>query len=321
MKKWTKFLLLGALTLSLAACGNDSSNPTTTSGSGVNSEQATGAISITDYVGNVHNFDQPPATIASLSPGDMDILLNLGANVTGRPTISYETTDEVMAIQEIGNPHEPSVEQIVALNPEVLVVPSSFKKFASTIESTGTEVVYSEANSIDEIKQSIEMFGTLYEAEDKAQQFIEEIDTKVKEASENATGVKTLLIYGAPGTYLTALNSSLSGDILNKAGGYNIANNFPESEKYPNYANLSVEKIVQAEPDVVMILTHSDPDAVVAGFKKQMETSSGWENLDAVKNDRIYILPADLFGNNPGTRITEALDYMINTLDEINAVK
>ena len=321
MKKWSKLLLVGALTLSLAACGSNDASNTTAGEKNTVQTSAVGAISITDYAGNVHNFEEVPKSIAALSPGDMDILINLGANVTGRPTISYDAPEEVMTIQEIGNPHDPSIEQIVALRSEVLIAPANFKQFAGTIESTGTKVIYSEANSIDEIKQAIEMYGTLFEKTEAAQGYIDDIEAKVEEATQNSTGVKALLVYGAPGTYLTALDSSLSGDILNKAGGYNVANNFPESQKYPNYANLSVEKIVESEPDVVMILTHSDPEAVIAGFKKQMEASSGWKNLKAVKEDRIYILPADLFGNNPGTRITEALDYMVETLNEINTAK
>ena len=317
MKKWSRFLVIGALTLSLAACG---SNNTTTNNNN-STASATGAISITDVNGTVHNFDAAPESIAALSPGDMDILIELGANVTGRPTISYDMPEEVKAIQEIGNPHDPSIEQIVKVGPEVLIAPVNFKQFAGTIESTGTKVVYREANSIDDIKQSIDMYGTMFEKETEAKEMKAEIDAAIEQASTNATGVKTLLVYGAPGTYLTALDSSLSGDILNKAGGYNVANNFPESEKYPNYANLSVEKIVESEPDVVMILTHADPESVIAGFKKQMETSSGWKNLKAVKEDRIFVLPADLFGNNPGTRVTEAVEYMVEKLDEIATAK
>ena len=39
-----------------------------------------------------------------------------------------------------------------------------------------------------------------------------------------------------------------------------------------------------------------------------MDTSSDWVKLSAEKNDLIYVLRADLFGNTPGTHITEAFD-------------
>ena len=36
---------------------------------------------------------------------------------------------------------------------------------------------------------------------------------------EKKSDAKALLVYGAPGTYLAALPTSLSGDILEKTGG------------------------------------------------------------------------------------------------------
>lgn len=322
MRKFARLLLVGALTFSLAACGveSDSTGQQDTS-ENIEEAQTTeveaenAPITITDALGNTHTFDTPPASIAALSPGEMDILLALGANVTGRPSLSYEVAAEVEAIQDIGNPHEPSFEQIAVINPEVLVVPPNFQQFAANIEGQGTKIVYSNANSIEEIKQSVDMFGTLFNAEEKAAEINETITAKVKEAQSKSSDVNALLIYGAPGTYLVALDTALAGDILAKSGGHNIASDFPATEKYPTYASLSVEKIVQANPDVVMILTHANPEAVIDGFNKQMNQDAGWKNLDAVKNKRIYILPADLFGNNPGTRITEAIDYMIETLE------
>lgn len=323
MRKFARMLLVGALTLSLAACGGES-NSTEQQDTSEKTEVAQAAeeaeitpITITDALGNIHTFDAPPASIAALSPGEMDILLALGANVTGRPTLSYEVSAKVEAIQEIGNPHEPSFEQIAVVNPEVLVVPPSFQQFAANIEGQGTKIVYTNANSIEELQQSVEMFGTLFNAEDKATEINETITAKIEEAQGKSSDVNALLIYGAPGTYLVALDTALAGDILAKSGGNNIASEFPATEKYPTYASLSVEKIVQANPDVVMILTHANPEAVIDGFNKQMEQDAGWKNLDAVKNDRIYILPADLFGNNPGTRITESIDYMIETLQSV----
>ena len=324
MRKFARMLLVGALTLSLAPCGGNDSTEQQDTAEKTEQTQAAGEeateatpITITDALGNTHTFEEPPASIAALSPGEMDILLALGANVTGRPTLSYEVSADVEAIQDIGNPHEPSFEQIAVVNPEVLVVPPSFQQFAANIEGQGTKIVYTNANSIDEIKQTIDMFGTLFKAEDKAAELNETITAKIEEAQSKSSDVNALLIYGAPGTYLVALDTALAGDILAKSGGNNIASDFPATEKYPTYASLSVEKIVQANPDVIMILTHANPEAVIDGFNQQMNQDAGWKNLDAVKNDRIYILPADLFGNNPGTRITESIDYMIETLESV----
>lgn len=74
-----------------------------------------------------------------------------------------------------------------------------------------------------------------------------------------------MLVYGAPGTYLAALPSSLSGDLLEAACGKNIAADFPQEEKYPQYAGLSSEKIVERNPEVIMLITHGGGKIIFKG--------------------------------------------------------
>lgn len=320
MKKIAFYIVALFGLLSLVACNTDDAAGEKKEDNAKQVEAATGdksaVIEFTDAIGNTITFDAPPATIATLNPGELDILLKLGANVVGRSEMSGELSEEVASIPELGNVHNPSFEQIAAVNPDVLIVPPSFMQYASNIEGQGTKVIYSNADSIDEILDSVTMIGQLLQKEDEAAAINKTIEEKI--ASIHAkSGVRTLLVYGAPGTYLAALNNSLSGDILMKSGGENIAADFKAEDKYPQYASLSPELIMERDPEVIMLLTHSDPKAVKAGFEKQMSDSAAWSGLDAVKNDRVYILPAELFGNNPGTKIIDALDYMITTLDEV----
>lgn len=316
MKKF-KFLLVGALALSLAACGEESKKAdVNASADQVDIEQQTletvGALTLIDDLGNKHEFEATPGSVATLNPGMMDILLELGANVTGRPTITSDRGAEVESIQEIGNPHEPSFEQIAALNAEILIVPPSFQQFATTVEATGTKIVYSNMNSVDDIKKTIKKYGALFNNTATAKKLVTQIDEKIAEGTTGST-LDALIVYGAPGTYLAALDNSLYGDILNKAGGKNIAADLPATDKYPTYANLSVEKIVERNPKVIMLITHAKPEAVKEGFEKQLKENAAWKNLDAVKNDQIIILPAELF-DNPGTQVVEAIDYMRGVL-------
>ncbi|MGQ0417302.1 ABC transporter substrate-binding protein, partial [Bacillus sp. HC-TM] len=134
---------------------------------------------------------------------------------------------------------------------------------------------------------------------------------------EKKSNVKALLVYGAPGTYLAALPTSLSGDILEKTGGKNIASDFPETKEYPQYAQLSVERIIEANPDVIYLITHGDPKSVKKAFEGEMMKNEAWKNLEAVKQNRVVILPPDLFGSNPGTKVTEAMDFMYKSIQDV----
>ncbi|MER2105993.1 MAG: ABC transporter substrate-binding protein [Solibacillus sp.] len=310
MKKW-HFLIASALTLSLVACGEQGQSTDEQVQVVVADESVQTGVKFVDALGKEHAFATVPKSIATLNPGIMDILVELGANVTGRPTIHEGMSAEVEAIQEIGNPHEPSIEQIVLLNPEVIIVPPSFQQFASTIEATGVKVVYENMDSIDTIKETITRYGEVFDNVAKAETLNTEIDEAVAKKTESTK--RALIVYGAPGTYLAALDTSLYGNILAAAGGLNIASDLPALDKYPTFANLSAEKIVEGNPEIIMLITHSNPEQVREGFEKQMNENAAWKNLDAVKNDRIIILPAHLF-DNPGTQVVEALDYMRDLL-------
>lgn len=312
MKKW-QLLVAGAFALTLVACSD--TQEATEKEEVVQVEAGIGgasAVKLVDALGKAHEFATAPTSIATLNPGMMDILVELGANVTGRPTIHAEMAADIQAIQEIGNPHEPSIEQIVRLNPEVLIVPPNFQQFAPTIEATGIKVIYENMDSIDGIQETITRYGEVFANTAKAEALNAEIDEAMDKST--ASTKHALIVYGAPGTYLAALSTSLYGNILEAAGGHNIATDLPALDKYPTFANLSAEKIVEGNPQLIMLITHSDPEAVREGFHKQMNENAAWKHLDAVKNDQIIILPSQLF-DNPGTQIVEALDYMRGLLE------
>lgn len=270
-------------------------------------------IEVEDASGKKLAFESTPESIAVLNSGDLDILQALDVNITGRPTANGPVDSEIEPIVEIGNPHQPNFEKISEVNPDVLAASLSFKQYEENIQKQGTEVVYTQANSVADITRTIEMFGEIFDKEKESSEIIQEIEETVN-AIEKASPVKTLLVYGAPGTYLAALPNSLSGDLLEKAGGENIASDFPKEDNYPQYATLSVEKIVERNPEVVMLITHGEPEAVKEAFEKEMKENAGWKNLDAVKNGNVVVLPSHLFGTNPGTKVTEALQVMKESL-------
>lgn len=333
MKNYIVALVLSVCVTVLAACGGVDSRDggavkeaAATEKEGTETSQSDNLneneeIEITDATGQKITFEQVPASIATLSSGDLDMLLALDANVVGRPSSQGETADELKNIQEIGNPHQPNFEKIAEVHPEVLIASPSFKQYAANLEAQGTKVVYTQANSVEDILQTIDMFGTMLGKSEEALKVItglnEQLDALA--GAEGESGVKTLLVYGAPGSYLVALPNSLSGDLLERAGGENIASDFPQEEKYPQYASLSTEKIIERNPEAVMLITHGDPEAVKKAFEGEMEKNPAWKNLDAVKNGKVTVLPSHLFGTNPGTKVADALQVMNDSLKEVKS--
>lgn len=296
------------------------SDPTETESMSDTTDVETGSsITITDFSGRTLQFDKPPERIVALGNGEIDIIYALGGEVVGRPSGESVAKDAIDAI-EVGSTHSIDLEKITSLQPDVVLGNDPMnQKDIQPIHSIGAEIILTSANSVDDIKKQISLFGTLLQNEEEAESIIEGINAKIYELENKPFNDKprVLLIYGAPGTNMAALSNSLGGNILELAGGENIASDFPSLEMYPQYAQLNTERIIEANPELILLMTHGNPEEVKESFIQDMQNNAGWPELDAVKNDQFHILPSDLFGTNPGTRITEALDYMYDLLEDV----
>lgn len=300
-----------ALVITCCACGAAASTTSTHAG-----EQS--ALSVTDFTGRSIGFSHTPERIVALGNGEADIIYSLGGNLVGRPTSDLPSSlDGIRDVKQIGTAHEVDLEQITLLHPDVVLGNDPMNaKDIPTIEGIGSKMLLSSANSVEEITKQIELFGSMLQKQDRATELIDQINSQLAEYKQSVqpNGPKVLLVYGAPGTFMAALPTSLGGNILELAGGTNIAANFPRLQSYPQYAQLSNERIVEANPQHIFIMTHGNADEVKASFLKEMQENATWNSIDAVKQGHVEILPNDLFGSNPGTRVMEALKLMHDKL-------
>lgn len=276
---------------------------------------------ITDFADQTITFDATPKRIAALSNGDMDIIYALGGEVVGRPN-GKTVIEAAEKTEQIGSTHEIDLEKLTLVQPDIVLGNSKLNtQHVPIIQGLGAQMVLTNANSVKDIHSQIELFGEMLQKQTEADNIISSIQKKVDDIKSKAPidKVRALLVYGAPGTYMAALPNSLSGDLLEIAGGQNIASDFPSLETYPQYAQLNVEQIVKANPQYILIMSHGgNSDEIKKGFMKEMEQNPAWNKIDAVKEGHIEVLPSDLFGTNPGTRVIEALDLLVTIFEVVN---
>lgn len=308
---WTALIL--AVSLALAGCGEQPQQTATTAAAGQDK------LVVTDFAGREVALAGVPKRIVTLGNGETDIVYALGGQVAGRPDsdvpLPYEGAEQAA---RIGTAHEVDLERIALLRPDVVLGNDPMNvKDIPTLEGIGAKMVLTSANSIDEIERQIALIGRLLERSERADELIAGIEKERKSLASKAKEgrPRALLVYGAPGTFMAALPTSLGGDLLEAAGGYNIASDYPRLQSYPQYAQLNAERIVEADPEVIFIMTHANPAEVADSFVAEMRKNAAWNSVAAVRADRVEVLPADLFGTNPGTRVVDALELLRGKLD------
>ncbi|MCL6587439.1 ABC transporter substrate-binding protein [Anoxybacillus sp. J5B_2022] len=286
--------------------------------SSVPTEAAGKGLTVKDLAGRTVTFDKTPKRVVVLSPGDLNTLQALGVTIVGRPTSMAPVDSNLKDIPQVGNIHQPNFEKIVSVKPDVVIAGTAFQAHIEKAQSLGLKVIITSGSSIDDIKSSISLLGKLFDKAQKAKVLIGKIDSKVKKYSKVKTKVRAVILFGSGSSSLVALPTSFSGDVLKKAGGENIAASFSQIKDFPGYANLSTERIITSNPDVIFIITHANPAETKKAMIKLMSTSS-WRNLKAVKNKSVVFLPSELFAASPGAKIGDALDYMNKELLKVKA--
>src|SRR5690625_7583692 len=95
---------------------------------------------------------------------------------------------------------------------------------------------------------------------------------------------------------MVALPTSLTGNMLEAVGGYNIAKDYPKLERFPQYAQLDTEKILEADPKLILLITPGDSEKAKESLSKEMEKNPTWKSVAAVESGNIVALTNELFG-------------------------
>lgn len=284
-------------------------------------EENVAPVMVTDLAGKTVEFTETPERIIAFSTGEMSIIQALDGNIVGRPTAQGEVEEKLKDIPEVGSTNEINIEKVAALSPDLVIAHRQLNaKDIPALEQLGVKVLQTGATSLDEINQSIELLGKVMNKNTEAEQLIQEINNKIKELSSASNKeIRSLIIFGVPGNWMVALPNSLSGNFLEAVGGYNIAKDYPKLEKFPQYAQLNIERIVESNPDIIFLITPGSPEAAKTSFTAEMEKNPSWKSIAAVKNEHFITLPNSLFGSNPGAKVIESLNYLHKEIQSIIA--
>ncbi|HIX84544.1 MAG TPA: ABC transporter substrate-binding protein [Candidatus Megamonas gallistercoris] len=291
------------------------------------SDRENEAITVTDSTGREVVIPAHPKRVVLLNASHLDLYYYAGGGETivGKPTseaLSDEVKEGTKSVQEVGVIHNPSVETILNLQPDLVIginVPFH-QQLIPTLEKADIPVLIKSLDTYEDVLETLAFYGELTGRKDTAQAKIEEIKTDYKEAVTKAEGKnppKSLMIWGTLDSFSMATSKSFAGNLVYRLGGNNIADSIDSVAKdNSGFIPLSMEYIATQNPEVIFIVTHGDPKAVKTELDNTLGANPLWQDVSAVKNGRVYVLPYQLFAVNPGTRIGEALNILADDLYE-----
>jgi iron complex transport system substrate-binding protein len=257
------------------------------------------ALQLTDDRGVNITLTQPPERIVSLLPSltEMVCALDQCQRLVGVDRYSNFPAS-VRALPQVGGGLDPSIEAVVALKPDVVLMAISARA-GERLQALGIKVVALEPKSHADVRRVLETMGVLLGVQD-AQRVWRVIDAGVSAAAQSLPPAarSTRVYFEASSGPYAAGESSFIGETLARLGVKNIV---PTS--LGPFPKLNPEFVVRANPDLIMV-----GDTNYIG----MEQRPGWNSMRALREKRVCLFSRDEADMlvRPGPRMAEGARIM-----------
>lgn len=311
------FIVLAAAMILLSACapggGEASTSAPTTSSAGAE-QSAQGTCTFTDSLGNTVELEQPPKRVAALLGSYAETWLLAGGEVVAVTQDAYD--ERGLELPEdtvnLGANQQPDLEALFAAEPDlVLLTPDLDGQMGlrDSLEAAGIPAAWFKVETFDDYLNMLKICTDLTGRSDLYQKngldIQSEIDAAIASVPEGEA--PTVLLLRAYSSGVRAKNSdNIAGVILKDLGAANIADSDSGLLE-----DLQMESILAADPEFIFVTTMgASQEAALESLDELLHSDPAWQTLTAVKEDRVEVLPKDLFHYKPNARWGESYQML-----------
>lgn len=311
------FIVLAAAMILLSACapggGEASTSAPTTSSAGAE-QSAQGTCTFTDSLGNTVELEQPPKRVAALLGSYAETWLLAGGEVVAVTQDAYD--ERGLELPEdtvnLGANQQPDLEALFAAEPDlVLLTPDLDGQMGlrDSLEAAGIPAAWFKVETFDDYLNMLKICTDLTGRSDLYQKngldIQSEIDAAIASVPEGEA--PTVLLLRAYSSGVRAKNSdNIAGAILKDLGAANIADSDSGLLE-----DLQMESILAADPEFIFVTTMgASQEAALESLDELLHSDPAWQTLSAVKEDRVEVLPKDLFHYKPNARWGESYQML-----------
>ncbi len=232
--------------------------------------------------------------IIALSPSINEIIYALGdgEKIVGNTTFCNYPEDAKNK-PKVGGYFSPSLEKILSLKPELVIMQNSSIKLSKKLQKLGIKTKVVKLTTLQDIKDTIVQIGVILDKSSKAQEILLSLETKLYQTKNILKDKKILFVIGhnlkLDSRIFVAGQNLYFDDIINQSGNTNAF-----QSKRAGQPILNMENIIATDADIVILLSP---------FRKQKQLTKEqlikpWLDLpiSAAKTKAIYVLDKEYAG-------------------------
>lgn len=274
------------------------------------------AVTFTDDLGRTVTVNTPQR-VAPLLGSFAQVWMLAGGTVHATAEDAWEDLklDLPDDAVNLGHTKRLSLELLLESEPDFILASTNTRQqmeWLETLEASGIPVAYFDISDFDDylhllsICTDITGKKELYQQNGVAvQQQIEAILEQSRTRLETREA-PTVLSMVASASNVSVKNSegNVLGEMLHNLGCINIADSDSSLLE-----NLSIEHILQSDPDYIFIVQRGDDtEGTQRHIRQMMSENPAWSQLSAVQNKQIYFMEKNLYNLKPNHRWAEAYE-------------
>ncbi|EZQ10521.1 ABC transporter substrate-binding protein [Acinetobacter sp. Ver3] len=293
--KYKIAIMLSAITL-FTAC-SQSNEPSSRDSKATAESQINTTRQIEDALGRQVTIPVQPQRVVVLSELDLDSAIALGIKPIGSSYVRGQSNfpdylkNETQQIASVGNFGQPSMEQILTLQPDLIIAGSMIdtQMINQLQQIAPTAVSFARG---EPWKDSFKKVAHLLNKEQQAQKALEAYDQYAQEAQQKLhaqQGQSVSVIRWTANGPVYMLNDSFASQVLKDIGLTR-----PQHQQQPGASHtppISRERFDQIDADWLIIGSHLNAEKQLAELEKLPE----FQRLNAAKNKHYFVVDASMW--------------------------
>lgn len=186
----------------------------------------------------------------------------------------------------LSHPNGPNLEQLAKLRPKLVFSSPTWRKGAQTMRRLKMRVEEVDPPRLADLPAATRYIGHLIGRVKPARRLARRLERDIKAATRRIRKrPEVLMVLGVGRTPFAFLPNSWGGDVIRRAGGRLVTGG---ARAGGGFARVSDEKILEADPDVIIAVPHGNPGDLDR-IEEELKDNQYWKFTKAGQSGAIHV--------------------------------
>lgn len=234
-------------------------------------------------------FAKSPERLVVLDPASIEIIYELGSGdkIVAIATLqqsNIQPIEKTIKLQSVGTFSNPSVEKILSLKPDLVILSSYSLALEPRLKDLGIKSLYLEAWRLEDLFNNVSTLGEILDKKEEAKVLNERLRGEFEELKKEPINKSAIFLFSS-NPLMAFSNNSMIADILRLIG---ITNLTPDSEiKRPI---ITKEYIITQNPDMLLLGIQAKSSEQLIAQNPALKSIKAYQNKEIFAYEPIHSL-------------------------------